>query len=86
VASPTLLFEDNSIRWAGAWMEGEGAGRRVFNRFVGYPLDAIGNLGPMEVAAGATECCVLSRAAFIEAGRLRPQLLHARRRRVSISA
>ncbi|KFC70030.1 hypothetical protein FG93_03045 [Bosea sp. LC85] len=68
VASPTLLFEDNSIRWAGAWMEGEGASRRVFNRFVGYPLDAIGNLGPMEVAAGATECCVMSRAAFIEAG------------------
>lgn len=68
VASPTLLFEDNSIRWAGAWMDGEGPNRRVYNRFVGYPLDAIGNLGPMEVAAGATECCVLSRAAFIEAG------------------
>jgi hypothetical protein len=67
VASPTLLFEDNSIRWAGAWMEGEGQNRRVYNRFVGYPLDAIGNLGPMEVAAGAAECCVLSRAAFIEA-------------------
>lgn len=68
VASPTLLFEDNSIRWAGAWMDGEGPNRRVYNRFVGYPLDAIGNLGPMEVAAGATECCVLSRSAFIEAG------------------
>lgn len=67
VASPTLLFEDNSIRWAGAWMEGEGQDRRVYNRFVGYPLDAIGDLGPMEVAAGAAECCVLSRAAFIEA-------------------
>ncbi len=67
VASPTLLFEDNSIRWAGAWLEGEGAGRRVFNRFVGYPLDAIGNLGPREVAAGATECCVMSRNAFLEA-------------------
>lgn len=68
VASPTLLFEDNSIRWAGAWLDGEGASRRVYNRFVGYPLEAIGSLGPMEVAAGATECCVLSRAAFIEAG------------------
>jgi len=68
VASPTLLFEDNSIRWAGAWLEGEGQNRRIANRFVGYPLDAIGNLGPMEVAAGASECCVLSRAAFVEAG------------------
>lgn len=67
VASPTLLFEDNSIRWAGAWLEGEGQNRRIANRFVGYPLDAIGNLGPMEVAAGASECCVLSRAAFVEA-------------------
>lgn len=67
VASPTLLFEDDSIRWAGAWMEGEGQDRRVYNRFVGYPLDAIGDLGPMEVAAGAAECCVLSRTAFIEA-------------------
>lgn len=67
VASPTLLFEDNSIRWAGAWLDGEGPERRVYNRFVGYPLEAIGSLGPMEVAAGATECCVLSRAAFIEA-------------------
>ncbi|MBD3847250.1 hypothetical protein IED13_16185 [Bosea sp. SSUT16] len=68
VASPTLLFEDDSIRWAGAWLEGEGASRRIANRFVGYPLDAVGNLGPMEVAAGASECCVLSRAAFIEVG------------------
>jgi hypothetical protein len=68
VASPTLLFEDNSIRWAGAWLEGEGAERRICNRFVGYPLDAIGSLGPVEVAAGAMECCVLSRAAFVEAG------------------
>lgn len=68
IASPTLLFEDDSIRWAGAWLEGEGADRHVHNRFVGYPLEAIGSLGPMEVAAGATECCVLSRAAFIEAG------------------
>lgn len=68
VASPTLLFEDNSIRWAGAWLDGEGPNRRIYNRFVGYPLEAIGSLGPMEVAAGATECCVLSRAAFIEAG------------------
>lgn len=68
VASPTLLFEDDSIRWAGAWLEGEGASRRIANRFVGYPLEAVGNLGPMEVAAGASECCVLSRATFIEVG------------------
>lgn len=68
VASPTLLFEDDSIRWAGAWLEGEGTSRRIANRFVGYPLEAVGNLGPMEVAAGASECCVLSRAAFIEVG------------------
>jgi hypothetical protein len=68
VASPTLLFEDNSIRWAGAWLEGEGPARRIANRFVGYPLESIGSLGPMEVAAGATECCVMSRAAFIEVG------------------
>lgn len=68
IASPTLLFEDNSIRWAGAWLEGEGTERRICNRFVGYPLDAIGSLGPVEVAAGAMECCVLARAAFIEAG------------------
>ncbi|MFJ5368817.1 glycosyltransferase family 2 protein [Bosea sp. CER48] len=68
VASPTLLFEDDSIRWAGAWLEGEGPSRRIANRFVGYPLEAVGNLGPMEVAAGASECCVLSRAAFIEVG------------------
>ncbi|MGO4403523.1 glycosyltransferase family 2 protein [Bosea sp. RAF48] len=68
VASPTLLFEDDSIRWAGAWLEGEGASRRIANRFVGYPLEAVGNLGPMEVAAGASECCVLSRAAFVQVG------------------
>lgn len=68
VASPTLLFEDDSIRWAGAWLEGEGANRRIANRFVGYPLEAVGNLGPMEVAAGVGECCVLSRAAFVEVG------------------
>jgi GT2 family glycosyltransferase len=66
--SPTLVFEDDSIRWAGTWLEGERSQRRISNRLVGYPREAIGDLGPTEIAAGSTECCVLARSAFQQVG------------------
>ncbi|HQS08092.1 MAG: hypothetical protein B7Y12_22045 [Rhizobiales bacterium 24-66-13] len=65
LVSPTLLFEDDSIRWAGTTLEGEGAARGLTDRLVGYPRAAAIGAEPVEVTAGTTECCILPRAAFI---------------------
>lgn len=64
LVSPTLLFEDDSIRWAGTMLEGEGSGRNLNDRLVGYPRAAVAEAEPMEVTAGTVECCLLPRAAF----------------------
>lgn len=64
LVAPTLLFEDDSIRWAGTWLEGEGGERTLVDRCVGYPRASVGGLEPTEVTAGNVECCLMPRAAF----------------------
>lgn len=64
VVSPTLLFEDDSIRWAGTWLEGEGVARTLVDRCIGYPRASVGGFEATEVTAGNVECCILPRAAF----------------------
>lgn len=64
LAAPTLLFEDDSVRWAGTVMEGEGSERSLVDRHVGYPRAVLDGAAPDEVAAGAVQCCMLPRAAF----------------------
>ncbi|GGF66448.1 hypothetical protein GCM10007301_27680 [Azorhizobium oxalatiphilum] len=64
LVSPTLLFEDDSIRWAGTMLDGEGTARGLNDRLVGYPRSAVNGAEPMEVTAGTAECCMLPRAAF----------------------
>jgi hypothetical protein len=64
VVSPTMLFEDDSIRWAGTWLEGEGQERVLAERCVGYPRASVSGLEPTEVTAATVECCVMPRAAF----------------------
>jgi hypothetical protein len=68
MVSPTIVFEDDSIRFAGTWIEGEGAERRLVDRFIGYPRDAVRDAEPTEVAAGSLQCCAVSRQAFEAAG------------------
>ncbi|WP_084539874.1 hypothetical protein [Azorhizobium doebereinerae] len=64
LVSPTLLFEDDSVRWAGTVLDGEGAARGLNDRLVGYPRAAVRGAEPMEVTAGTVECCILPRSAF----------------------
>ncbi|WP_341991616.1 hypothetical protein [Azorhizobium sp. AG788] len=64
LVSPTLLFEDDSIRWAGTMLDGDGTGRRLNDRLVGYPRAAVDGAEPTEVTAGTVECCILPRTAF----------------------
>lgn len=64
LVSPTILYEDESIRWAGTWIDGEGEERRLVNRFAGFPVTLIKDAEVEEVTAGTVECCILPRAAF----------------------
>lgn len=64
LAAPTLLFEDDSVRWAGTVLDGEGAERTLVDRHVGYPRAVLDGAAPDEVAAGGVQCCMLPRAAF----------------------
>ncbi|WP_213162734.1 hypothetical protein [Kaustia mangrovi] len=66
LVSPAILFEDGSIRWAGIWLEGEGQGRTLAERYVGYPRAVLDGAEPAEVTAGTPDCCMVSRAAFEE--------------------
>lgn len=68
IVSPTIVFEDESIRWAGTWIDGEGSERALVDRYVGYPLAALSGAQAMEVTAATVECCILPRAAFVAAG------------------
>lgn len=64
VLSPTLAYEDDSIRWAGTWLASEQSDRALVSRYAGYPIDAVARMGTMEVAAATFECCVMPREAL----------------------
>ncbi|MCB8821412.1 glycosyltransferase family 2 protein [Microvirga rosea] len=66
LVSPTVIFEDNSICFAGTVLDARE--RRLVDNFLGYPCDVIRGTEPAEVMAGTTACCVLSRSAFCDVG------------------
>jgi hypothetical protein len=66
LVSPTIVFEDNSIRFAGTWLDTEQP--RLVDRYIGYPRDVVHGSKPAEVMAGSTECCIVSRSAVEMAG------------------
>lgn len=66
MVSPTLLFEDDSVRWAGTWIEEGANGQFLSDRYVGYPRAVLADAEPCEVSAGTLECCVMPRTAFEE--------------------
>ncbi len=68
LVSPTILFEDESIRWAGLWISGEGGDRTLVDHYVGYPRAALTGAEPTEVTAGTMDCCMISKSAFAAAG------------------
>ncbi|PVE23481.1 hypothetical protein DC522_15635 [Microvirga sp. KLBC 81] len=66
LVSPTIVFEDDSIRFAGTWLDTEEP--KLVDRYIGYPRDVVHGSKPTEVMAGSTECCIVSRCAIEAAG------------------
>lgn len=59
IISPTLAYEDYSVRWAGTWPA---------RRYEGYPISAVTGFKLTPVAAASLDCCVMPREALIKAG------------------
>jgi hypothetical protein len=66
LVSPTILYEDNSIRFAGTWLD-NGA-QKLVDRYIGYPRDVVQGSQPTEVIAGSLACCIVSRESIESAG------------------
>ncbi|WP_201829980.1 glycosyltransferase family 2 protein [Microvirga zambiensis] len=66
LVSPTIVFEDDSIRFAGTWFDNEE--QKLVDRFIGYPRDVVHGSEPSEVMAGSTACCIVSKSAVEAAG------------------
>ncbi|WP_378941497.1 hypothetical protein [Mesorhizobium sp. ANAO-SY3R2] len=59
IISPTLAYEDYSVRWAGTWPA---------SRYEGYPISAVTQLELSPVTAASLECCVMPREALLDTG------------------
>ena len=59
IISPTLAYEDYSVRWAGTWPA---------RRYEGYPISAVTGFKLTPVTAASLDCCVMPREALLEAG------------------
>ncbi|MCC9621440.1 hypothetical protein LPB41_07000 [Thalassospira sp. MA62] len=67
LVSPTILFEDDSVRWAGTWINSDpNGGQYLSDRYVGYPCAVLADAEPSEVSAGTLECAILPRKAFAD--------------------
>lgn len=66
VVSPTLMYEDESIRFAGRPLDADTATLPSSGRLTGYPADWLTERAPVAVAAVAPECCLLRRSLFEE--------------------
>lgn len=66
LVSPTIVYEDDSIRFAGTWLDPDLS--QLVDRYIGYPKDVVLGSKPAEVMAGSTECCIVSRTAVRAAG------------------
>jgi len=66
LVSPTIVYEDDSIRFAGTWLDADAA--QLVDRYIGYPKDVVLGSKPAEVMAGSVECCIVSRSAIKAVG------------------
>jgi hypothetical protein len=66
LVSPTIVYEDDSICFAGTMVDESGKG--LADRYIGYPRDVIRGAEASEVIAGTTTCCIVSRKAIETAG------------------
>lgn len=67
VISPTLAYEDHSVRWAGSW-PADSCEYPLSGRYAGYPLSAVTGLKLTRVAAASFECCIMPRETLLQAG------------------
>lgn len=68
LVAPTVLYEDGTIRWAGAWIDQE-RGRPVLKQhYLGYPRRTLLGAESSQVAAAPFDCCVLPKTALAAAG------------------
>lgn len=68
MVSPTLLYEDHSIRFAGIMaVEGSDGARTFERRYAGYPQDWLKEQEAATVDAAAPECALLPRDALARA-------------------
>lgn len=84
IVCPTILFEDRSVRWGGAWREGEG-GSHLATPNLGLPAEAVAASEVREVAAGTLECCILPRAALVALADTAGTLVGAAARNVDLA-
>ncbi|MCC7046229.1 MAG: hypothetical protein IT562_05910 [Alphaproteobacteria bacterium] len=78
MVSPTLLYEDDSIRYAGMPLEAVGGAMPAPNgsgRYTGYPRHWLTQTEAMEVLAGTSECCLMPRRLFDRVGGFARDLL-----------
>lgn len=66
--SPTLVYEDESIRFAGQPVDDDTPPLASSSRLAGYSTGWITDCQPMAVAAVAFECCLMRRSLFEELG------------------
>ncbi|MEI2301232.1 hypothetical protein [Ensifer sp. MJa1] len=65
IISPTLAYEDHSIRWAGS-PSLDRPDHLQSSRYAGYPIGAVNRLKLTRVATASLECCILPRSALVE--------------------
>jgi GT2 family glycosyltransferase len=70
MVSPTLLYEDNSIKFAGvrAHADRPGGGHGLVSQFAGYPRDWLKGRDLTEVPLGTVDCCVMPRQLYRDLG------------------
>ncbi len=75
LVAPTLLYEDETVRWGGAWVELDDRGFQLQQPYVGYPRRTLHGADVAPVAAAPFDCCVLPRSLIAEAGGFSRQYL-----------
>ncbi|MEM9631785.1 MAG: glycosyltransferase [Pseudomonadota bacterium] len=68
VVAPTILYEDETIRWAGAWIDGDAGAANLMQHYIGYPRRTLQGVKGSEVDAVTFDCCVLPRNSLEKAG------------------
>lgn len=74
--SPTLLYEDHSVRYAGTDRVSAAGGRPLAAGYAGYGRNWLEGQAPRPVRACTMECCLLSRAAFQRVGGFAKDYVH----------